>query len=140
MEFTQVRIGEKGFIFLIGLIFFTGGLTFLIYGLKNKPPPIKISAVILLLLAGIFSTWRIEIPQERIHILEYGLLGWFAGRDLIGKTKRKRGFIFAWILTVVVGVFDEGFQKILPYRVWDIRDILFNSLGGLWGIGLYRLK
>ena len=140
MEFFEACFGERAFVVLIGLILIMAGLVFLIYIFKSNPGPFKISAIVMLLIAGMALAWQIKLPQERIHILEYGLLGWFAGRDLMGKTKRKRGFIFAWVLIVMVGIFDEGFQKILPYRVWDIRDILFNSLGGLWGIGLHSLR
>ena len=140
MEFFEVSFGERAFVVLMGLILIMAGLAFLIYIFKSNPGLFKISAIVMLLIAGMALAWQIKLPQERIHILEYGLLGWFAGRDLMSKTKKKRGFIFAWILTITIGIFDEGFQKILPYRVWDVRDILFNSLGGLWGIGLYRLK
>ncbi|MEA3369341.1 MAG: VanZ family protein [Candidatus Ratteibacteria bacterium] len=140
MEFFKAYFGERAFVALIGLILIMAGLAFVICIFKRNPGPFKISAMVMLLIAGMALAWQIELPVERIHILEYGLLGWFTGRDLMGKTKKKRGFIFAWVLTVMVGILDEGFQRILPYRVWDVRDILFNSLGGLWGISLYWLK
>ena len=33
--------------------------------------------------------------------------------------------------------FYEVFQLFLPYRVGDVRDIVFGVLGGLWGGVIY---
>ncbi len=141
MEFFKAYFGERAFVVLIGLILIIAGLAFLIYIFKSNPGPFKSSAILVLLIVGIALAWQMKLPQEKIHILEYGLLGWFAGRDLIVKNKKgTKGITFAWLFVIVIGLLDEVFQGILPYRFWDTRDILFNSLGGVWGIGLYYLK
>ena len=84
--------------------------------------------------------YELKIPAERIHILEYGLLGWLAGRDLIKTNKKTKGSILACLMIGMVGILDEVFQAVLPYRYFDMRDIMFNSLGGSWGIVLYILS
>lgn len=138
MDFTKLYTGERGFIVLIGLLSLIGGLTFLIFALKAKPSLIRILGVITVLAIGLSLAWQIKIVVERIHILEYGFLGWFASRDLIrGRSKKLKGIILACLLATAVGIIDEVFQAILPYRFFDLRDILFNSLGGIWGIVLY---
>ena len=71
--------------------------------------------------------------------MEYGVLGWLAGKDLISKQKMLRGIILTCIFIAFIGILDEGFQAILPYRVFDLRDIGFNILGGVWGTVLYLL-
>ena len=80
-----------------------------------------------------------KIPVEQIHIFEYAVLGWFATRDLIKVNKKIKGIILACLFTIIVGILDEAFQAVLPYRYYEIRDIVFNILGGTWGIILYLL-
>ncbi len=140
MDFTKLYTGEKGFIILIGLLSLIAGLSFLIWTLKAKPGLIRILGVAIVLTIGLLFAWQIKIVAERIHILEYGVLGWFVSRDLIAKNrgvKKFKGIIYASLFAAVAGVIDEAFQAVLPYRYWDLRDILFNSLGGIWGISLY---
>jgi len=141
MEIFKAFFGERGFIILIGLILILSGLAFLFFLLRDIPNVKMTIAIVIILIAGIALAWQMKLPQEKIHILEYGLLGWFAGRDLIVKNKEgTKGIVFAWLFVIIIGVLDEVLQGILPYRFWDTRDIVFNSLGGLWGIGLYYLK
>ena len=40
----------------------------------------------------------------------------------------------AVILTILAGVVDELIQGVLPSRVYDIRDIYFNSVAGIGGV------
>jgi VanZ family protein len=61
-------------------------------------------------------------------------------RDLAGIRNKWAGVICAFLFTAFVGYSDELFQKFLPYRVYDLRDIVFNSIGGIWGICLYLLN
>jgi len=90
-----------------------------------------IGAVYLLLLS------RMTIIQERLHLLEYGLLA-LAFREAlaaraaaapVGAAARP-----AWSaagalgLTGLAGWADEGIQGVLPNRVYDLRDVGFNAL------------
>jgi len=140
MEFVKGYIGETGFIILVGLVLGIPALVFLVFAIGKSKNLIKLIIIILSLIIGLTLSWQIEISQERIHLLEYAVLGWFLGRDLIHKNKRAKGVILACVFSVIVGILDEIFQKILPYRVFDLRDILFNGLGGIWGIILYILS
>jgi len=40
-------------------------------------------------------------------------------------------------LTALVGVLDEGFQKLLPWRVYEIRDMITNAISGALGITIF---
>jgi len=88
----------------------------------------------------LWLAWQIKIPEEKIHLLEFAVLGWFASRDLIATNKKTKGIILALLFTITIGILDEVFQGILPYRYFQWCDIGFNSAGGLWGIGLYLLS
>ncbi|MCM8756452.1 MAG: VanZ family protein [Candidatus Omnitrophica bacterium] len=116
------------------------GVIFIIITIRNYPGLWRTVIIVGILYTGLIFAWRIKIPVERIHILEYGVLGYLAGRDLLGKEKRRVGLILTIIFIGLVSTLDEVFQAVLPYRYFDLRDIWFNGLGGIGGIVLYLLK
>lgn len=80
---------------------------------------------------------RMTILQERLHLLEYGLLA--LGFRAALEARRRRGVgpagagwvpVGAWALTASAGWLDEGIQAVLPNRVYDLRDVGFNALAG----------
>ena len=80
-----------------------------------------------------------EAPEEAIHFLEYGLLGFFLFRALKFNIRDKSMFLIAFLIGSLVGIFDEILQWIVPLRFWDIRDVGLNALScGLFQIGLWK--
>jgi len=140
MNFAKATIGEQGFIFLIGVVGVIFLVSFLILIIRKRPSFLRLLIFIAVLIIGMWFCWQLKIPAERIHILEYAVLGYFAAGDLAKADKRLHNLMIAFLFCFAVGVLDEGFQKILPYRVFDLRDIVFNGLGGLFGITLYLVK
>jgi len=138
MDFFRVWLGDNNFSSLIALTLDISWLAFFII-ITKRQNALKKLFVALLLITGTILAYQIKIPEERIHILEYMILGWFTGKDLLKDGKHKVNIFLACVFTLLVGVFDELFQKILPYRVFDMRDILFNSAGGTGGVFLYLL-
>lgn len=62
-----------------------------------------------------------------------------SNRDSIKKFKSSRvhEFIsYSFLFILAIGILDELFQWWLPTRVGDLRDVFFNTLGGIWGITL----
>jgi VanZ family protein len=82
---------------------------------------------------------RIEIPEERTHLFEYGLVGVFIYQALCERARNGGRVpvpaIIAVILTTILGWVDEGIQWILPNRVYDWRDVGVNALAGLMAAG-----
>ena len=139
-DLFKSHFGKQSFAVLVGLAMLVFGLTFIIFILRNKPNIIKVSIFASVLLGVLAFSWRIKLPQERMHILEYGLLGWLAGRDTIKKDKKTKGIILACLFSISIGILDESFQKILSYRVFEWRDMRMNVLSGIWGVVLYLLS
>jgi hypothetical protein len=90
-----------------------------------------IGATYLLLLS------RMTIIQERLHLLEYGLLALAFREALVARAAASPGGTAARPartaagalgLTALAGWVDEGIQGILPNRVYDLRDVGFNAL------------
>lgn len=69
-----------------------------------------------------------EIPEEAVHFLEYGLLGFFIFNALKLKIKDKTIYITAFLIGCFIGIFDEILQWIVKERFWDFRDVGLNAL------------
>ena len=79
---------------------------------------------------------RMGVPMlERTHLFEYGLVAVLVFHAFLERYSNKPNMIkvalFSIILTGLLGWIDEEIQRILPNRVYDIRDILFNILAGV---------
>jgi hypothetical protein len=89
--------------------------------------------------ATYFMAWvRIETPEERTHLFEFGLVAVFIYQALIERLRHGRRVpmpaALAVVTTALLGWLDEGIQAILPNRVYDVRDIGFNAFAGLMAI------
>ena len=122
-------------IFLLAMLLV--GTSILIHGLTARPSKtemtiwIGFSAVYLLLFL------RLGLP-ERSHLIEYSVLAIFIHKALIERVKGKQILMpafLALVITIIIGMLDECIQILLPNRVFDPVDILFNSLAGLLAIG-----
>ncbi len=142
LEFIQAYIGKSGITILLWLLMTAGCIAvFALYIIKKRVPVIKTSALAFLLIMGLVLSWRMKGPmEEKVHILEYAVLGWLATKDLIKVNKKVAGIALACLFCVAVSISDEVFQAVLPYRVFDIRDIVLNGLATLWGILIYLLS
>ncbi len=84
---------------------------------------------------GLLAAWFMQIPEERVHLLIYGILAFSMCYDYTHKMYS--GLSWVLLALLLVSSADELFQYFLPYRVGDLRDVGFNMLGSLWGIGLF---
>ena len=74
-------------------------------------------------------------PEEKLHFLEYGLLGGMLFRacrlrlSRLGRSDPGAdggAAVLALLLAGLAGVVDESIQALLPNRYYDVRDIAFN--------------
>ncbi len=87
----------------------------------------------------IIAAKKLDIPEERIHFIQYGLCGYLymeAALTMSAAAWKKVSIAIA--ATVLAGIGDELIQGILPSRVYDIRDIYFNSFAGVSGVVLRK--
>jgi hypothetical protein len=86
---------------------------------------------------------RLQIPEERVHLLQYGVLaGLVFGALLLGRRARTSGAqkglvgevraaVAAVFLASGAGWVDELIQGLLPNRHYDLRDVGINALAAL---------
>jgi uncharacterized membrane protein YqaE (UPF0057 family) len=108
---------------------------------------LRISLIILLLCSAFLIS---ALPEERLHFIIYGLLGWLIcwslepasqNFDHPENSSKKIKIMLAWLLPCLLvwlaGGIDELIQWRLPTRVFDIRDIIFNGVAGMMGIAIF---
>jgi hypothetical protein len=77
-------------------------------------------------------------PEERTHLFEYGLVAVLIHQALTERRRqRRRGTVLAAlavVITALLGLLDEGIQALVPNRVHDLRDVVFNAFAGLMAV------
>ncbi|MBI4125426.1 MAG: VanZ family protein [Deltaproteobacteria bacterium] len=119
----------SGFYVLFGL-----GLILLFlhkYQIRNPKAYLGFLVVFVLFLLELQIT---PMPVERLHFIEYALLFavWFRVLRHFFKGIGLYGAALWWVC--LIGLLDEGIQKILPNRHFDWDDIYLNVFGSLLGL------
>jgi len=92
-----------------------------------------------LVAAYLFLALRLRIVQERLHLVEYGLVALLFEAALAARFRaaaqpprsaRLRAAAGAFLLTFAGGFVDEVIQGILPNRQYDLRDVTMNGFAG----------
>ena len=122
--------------FWLGL--FLIGAAIVMQGLKRRPGGAEIGVA--LGVAGVYliAFLRMTSPEERTHLVEYTVVALLIHEALMERASNGRRVPVPAFLaigaTALLGVLDEGIQALLPSRVFDPIDILFNALAGLMAI------
>lgn len=140
MEFTTHHIGKDGFRILIAGIFIILSAVFLAAEAKRLANPFRFFVMLALLGTTLFYSWKIKMPQVRMHILMYSIVGWLATRDATKSRRIWKTILLAWCFASIVGISEELLQKMLPYRVFDMEDIVYNITGATIGVALYLIR
>ncbi|OGW76097.1 MAG: hypothetical protein A2Z72_01915 [Omnitrophica bacterium RBG_13_46_9] len=133
-SFLTRTFGIKAVKFALLFTYFLLVVFYTLYISRKKLPISRIViSLFVFILAFFYLLWQPYIA-EQLHIFEYGILGYLALKDLLLPCKRNlKSILFALFFVTLVGALDEGFQKILPYRTFDPRDIATNATSGFLG-------
>ncbi|MBN2483482.1 MAG: VanZ family protein [Candidatus Omnitrophica bacterium] len=132
-------LDEKGVGVVIICLAMAIVLALLISLSKKKLSFLRLASILIVIAAGFLVMARLELAVEKVHILEYAFLGWLTLSDTTRTHSKSEGTCIAVIFCAVVGIIDELFQAVLPYRFYDARDIVFNLIGAIEGILLYSI-
>ena len=114
-------------------ILFWGILLLVIFMMIKQRISLNRVLLSLLFFVGIFLFLKMmHNPDERIHIFQYGLLGFLIILDR-RKWPFKKALSMALCFVFLTACLDELFQAFLPNRIGDIRDVGFGLIGGTWG-------
>jgi VanZ family protein len=110
--------------------------------LKIWGPPAAMASIILIF-SSIPGTAFPQHPNRlnnAVHFLQFGLLGYYLAKAIGARWTMGR-FNLILITTAVCSTFgfvDEAHQFLVPYRMFDIFDMFYDTLGALAG-GLFFL-
>ncbi len=138
VTFLYESLGRDRLSLLINLSLLLG-VSLILYVLKRVNPNFSLKRSIWVfgvIFAGVLILLFIA-PEERIHLFEYGLLGFLCMRAIGGTSVGS--FLKAISVVLIVGVGDEIIQYVLPMRVGDIRDVLLNVVCGVPGTMVQRV-
>lgn len=114
------------------------GLTILTQGLRVRPGGAEVAVFIGVATAYLLVLTRMTVPTERSHLIEYSIIGVLVYEALTERKSRGRRVplppVLAVLITVALGALHEGIQWLLPNRVFDPVDILFNTLAGTMAV------
>ncbi len=123
-------------LFVLGLILI--GAAILAQGLTWRPRGIEIVVALGIVATYLLVFARMAIPEERTHLIEYGVVAVFVNEALTERASQGRQVpvptLLAVLVTAMVGLLDECIQAFLPNRVFDYRDILFNGLAAVMAV------
>ncbi len=101
-----------------------------VLALRTRPGGVEIGIWIGVAAVYLMAFLRLAIPEERTHLVEYGVLGVLIYEALRERAAQGRQVpapaLLAILVASLLGLLDEIVQAVLPNRVFDVRDILFN--------------
>ena len=123
-------------IFLLGMLLV--GSTIAVYAFKARSS--KIEIVVLLGIVAVYLMFFLRLGlSERSHLIEYSVLAIFIHKAIDERADQGKKIpvpaLWAFVLTLLIGVFDECLQMVIPHRVFDPVDILFNGMAAVMAIG-----
>ena len=126
-------IFSKGSLYLFALIG-VAILFYLIHVIKVRSPKIYLGLMVLAS-AYLLIIWKLsQFPIERIHLIQYGLVGLLAHRAIQNHTVEPGCTLLSVFVTLNIGLVDELIQGLLPGRVYDTKDVIINTIAGLLGM------
>lgn len=130
-KFAAFSISVNTFLlFLVAIVFFVS---------LKKIAIKRISSYFLIFALGaayIYFLATLKIPEERIHLAEYGLLGFLVHRAVRLDIKNLSGYLVAFIVTGILGAIDEFIQYFVPNRYCQLSDMILNLWSGGLGLGM----
>ena len=111
--------------------------------IKPWIPPCSLAALIFLLSStpGTYYPKHPEFLNNIVHFTEFGLLSFLLARALHYRYPLTSRGLFFWTTAICFsfGLLDEAHQFLVPERVFDLMDLLFDSMGTIAGYGSFVL-
>lgn len=106
--------------------------------IRERPRWRDVGIALGVLLVYGFAFLRMDNPAERTHLIEYGVVAALIHQALLERARNGRSVpqpaAIAVALAACLGLIDEGIQAILPNRVFDWWDVLFNFLAAFMAV------
>jgi len=139
----NASLGGKGTI-PVYIVFFIAAVCLFAYMIFVKKERSPNSYLLFFLFVWIFLALNrlSRFPVEKIHLIEYALLGVFVYNALKIDIDRfdKKLYLFGSLFCLSAGFLDEIIQLLLPNRVFDWRDAVLNAAGSVIALMVIRFN
>ncbi len=122
----------------LGIALFLAGvgcLLFVLYRIRRVRGGFTASSVLrVLAMLGLYMFCMLtttDLTADRIHFVQYGILGILCFRAVQPSHRTVRRVAYATVVVFAIGLLDEGIQGLLDGRYFDVRDIVIDLLAGL---------
>lgn len=131
-------IGKEMFSLSIFLSAVFGAIVIFAYTLRSAGSLTTGYIARIVLVGGIlyYMGQLITITAERLHFIEYALLGVAVERVLRRYIQDAGRPFVAMLFAYLIGMGDEAIQWLLPNRHGEIMDVFLNGWGGVLGVSL----
>ena len=131
-------IGKEMFSLTIFVSAVFGAIVIFAYTLKSAGSLTTGYVARIVLVGGIlyYMGHLITVPAERLHFIEYALLGVAVERVLRRHIQDAGRPFIAMLCAFFIGMGDEAIQWLLPNRHGEIMDVFLNGWGGVLGVSL----
>ena len=126
------------------LVLAAAALVIVVAILRRRPGWRQMAVLTAMALLYAVAIARLRQPEERMHLLQYGLFGALVFAALRERLRvdpetpparrRRVAATIAVVVTGAAGWLDEGIQYFLPNRYYDLRDVWFNFLAGVLAV------
>lgn len=114
-----------------------------LHAVRRRPGPVEVAIGLGTVAVYGLALARIAQPAERTHLIEYGVVAVLVHTALLergrGGAPVDRPALVAFVVASCAGVVDEVLQGLLPTRVFDPRDIVFNIFAAGLAMGASSL-
>ncbi len=130
-EAVDASVGRDLFLYLVAVLVLIGAV-YAFGNLRRRALPrgAYFWLFLVFVLFGIAIYRLRDIPEEAVHVAEYGLLGLLVYRALAHDLRDYAIYPAAAIIVGIIGTVDEYIQWVVPSRYFDLRDILTNFVAG----------
>ena len=132
-ELRDRGLSTAGFVFAMLLV----GATALTQGLRTRPRGLEIAVALGVAVVYLMVLVRMAL-EERTHLIEYGVVAVLILEALRERSSHGRRVplpaLLAILATALVGALDECVQAFIPSRVFDVQDIVFNTLAAVMAV------
>ncbi len=131
-NFVGQYLGSEVFVYAVVLLVLLAAIT-AARNLRRRRLPISAYIILILIfLLYILLVFELrDIPEEALHVVEYGVLGLLVFRALLHRVRDFSIYIIACLVVGMIGIIDEFIQWIVPSRYYDLNDIKLNFIAGL---------
>jgi hypothetical protein len=128
---------KDGLAMMLWGLFLVGGGVATTVICRSRPTAARAFIFLGIFVAGLFYASQVTIVEERMHLINFSILGWLLIKDIRTYNRGILGIVISILFCAFIAA-AEGILKIwIPDRVAEVHDVLLGIGGSVWGMILF---